>query len=324
MNIAILGPGTYGLALAKMFKKNNCKIKMWSAFQNEVDELNKYRKSNKLPGLIIDKSIIFSNDMQMVVKDANLIVIAVPAGHVDTVAMELKKFYNSKQHICIASKGIEQDTCLFVHDVLKKYIKTNKLAVISGPSFAVDIISNYPIGLSLGTKNKETENILKKTLQNDSLKLRTTDDIVGIEICGSIKNVIAIASGILAGLGANESTQAMFITESLHDIKGLIKALGGDKNTILSFAGFGDLLLTCTSTKSRNFTYGKIIGEKKDKKEINNYIKNTTIEGLYTLESIYSLINNKKVDMPIIDLIYDIIFNNKKPEELLNFLIEKE
>ncbi len=324
MNIAILGPGAYGLALARMFKKNNCKIKMWSAFQSEIDELNKTRTSNKLPGLIIDNSIIFSTDMQMVVEDADLIVIAVPASHVDTVSIELKKFYNSKQHICIASKGIEQDTCLFVHDVLNKYIKTKKLAVISGPSFAIDIVSNYPIGLSLGTKNKETENILKKTLQNNSLKLRTTDDIVGIEICGSIKNVIAIAAGILSGLKANESTQAMFITESLHDIKGLIKALGGDKNTILSFAGFGDLLLTCTSTKSRNFTYGKLLGEKKSEKMLNEYVKNTTIEGLYTLESIYSLINNKKVDMPIIDLIYDIIFNNKKTEELLNFLIEKE
>ncbi len=324
MKIAILGPGAYGLSLAAMFHKNNCDISMWSKFKEEIENLKKERTSPKLPNYFIPKEIKFTTNMEACVKDADLIVIAVPAGHVDTVALELKKYYKSSQHLCIASKGIEQDTCLFVHDVIDKYIKTKKLAVISGPSFAIDIVSGYPIGLSLGTTNSSTEQILKSTLQNKHLKLRTTKDITGIEICGSIKNVIAIAAGILDGLGANESTQAMFITESLHDIKGLIKALGGDKNTILSFAGFGDLLLTCTSTKSRNFTYGKMIGENRDKKEIANYVKNTTIEGLYTLESIYSLINNKKVDMPIIDLIYDIIFNNKKPEELLNFLIEKE
>ncbi|NLA32848.1 MAG: NAD(P)-dependent glycerol-3-phosphate dehydrogenase [Mollicutes bacterium] len=324
MKVAILGPGAYGLSLAEMFNKNNCQITMWSKFTDEIKELDELRISKKLPNYKIPKNIKFTTDMEECVTGADLIVIAVPAGHVDTVSLELKNHYQSNQHLCIASKGIEQDTCLFVHDVVSKYIKTKKLAVISGPSFAIDIVSGYPIGLSLGTTNASTEKILKETLQNDRLKLRTSNDITGIEICGSIKNVIAIAAGMLDGLGANESTQAMFITESLHDIKGLIKALGGDKKTILSFAGFGDLLLTCTSTKSRNFTYGHLIGSKKSKKEIAKYIKSTTIEGLYTLESIYELINNKKVDMPIIDLIYDIIFKNKNPEHLLKFLIEKE
>ena len=125
-------------------------------------------------------------------------------------------------------------------------------------------------------------------------------------------------------MGLPESTQAMFITESLHDIKELIKALGGDGKTILSFAGFGDLLLTCTSTKSRNFRFGKLIGEKKSKEEINEFINSTTIEGLYTLKSIHKLIKNKKVDIPIIDLIYDIVFNDENPDEIKRFLIKKQ
>ena len=129
---------------------------------------------------------------------------------------------------------------------------------------------------------------------------------------------------MLHGLGYPESTQCMFITESLHDIKNLIKTLGGSKKTILSFAGFGDLLLTCTSYKSRNFTLGRMIGEKKDKKEIQEYMDNTTIEGLYTLKSIYKLIKNKNVDMPIIDLIYDIIYKDVDPNELATFLINKK
>ena len=165
---------------------------------------------------------------------------------------------------------------------------------------------------------------MKKLLQNNYLKLRTTDDILGIEICGSIKNVIAIAAGMLDGMGLPESTQAMFITESLHDIKELIKALGGNGKTILSFAGFGDLLLTSTSYKSRNFTFGKMLGEKRDPKEIEDYMNNTTIEGLYTLKSIHKLINDRKVDIPIIDLIYDIIFNDVDPINLQSFLVNKK
>ena len=161
-------------------------------------------------------------------------------------------------------------------------------------------------------------------MQNDYVKLRNTRDVIGTEICGAIKNVIAISAGILDGMGYPISTSSMFITESLHDIKDLIKALGGSKKTILSFAGFGDLLLTCTSVKSRNYTLGKIIGEGKSKEEIDKYIESTTIEGLYTLMSIRKLIKNKKIKMPIIDLTYDIIINGKSPDELKSFLNKKE
>lgn len=323
MNVSIIGTGAYGLALALMFKNNNCSVKMWTNFEDEKKLLEQTKKSKKLPGFLIPNDILFSNKMGETVENTQLIVIAVPARHVDSVFKELKKHIKPKQHICIATKGIEQETCLFVHDVLNKYISTNKFAVISGPSFAIDIISGAPIGLSLGTKNNETEKIIKKSLQNECIKLRTTNDIVGIEICGAIKNVIAIASGILNGLGANESTQAMFITESLHDIKGLIKALNGDQKTILSFAGFGDLLLTSTSRKSRNFTYGTLIGQNRNEEVIKKYIANNTIEGIDTLKSIYKLINTKQVDMPIIDLIYNIVFNQANPQELITFLIKK-
>ena len=323
MKISILGTGAYGLALATMFYENNCIISMWSKFEDEIKYLDSKRKS-KLLDVRIPNEINFTTNMQECIKDSSIIVIAVPAQFVDDISIELKKYIQKEQHICIASKGIEKDTCLFVTDVLEKHIKTKNLAVISGPSFAVDIANKVPIGLSLGTKNKETINILKRALENEYLKLRPTDDIIGIEICGSIKNVIAIAAGMLDGLGLPESTQAMFITESLHDIKELIKILGGDKNTILSFAGFGDILLTCTSTKSRNFTFGKMIGEHRDEKEINEYKNNTTIEGLHTLESIYDLLNKKEAKIPIIDMIYDIIFGKTDPDALKRFLITKD
>lgn len=324
MKVTILGTGAYGISLALMFHKNNCDITMWTRFIDELNMLEKKRENTQvLPKVKIPTSIKFTDNMEKAIANSDLIVIAIPAAFCDNVFSELKHYIKKEQHICIATKGIEQDTCLFIVDVLEKYIKTKNIAVISGPSFAIDIASNVPIGLSLATKNKKTDALIKEALQNEFLKLRTTEDIIGTEICGSIKNVIAIAAGMLSGLKMPESTQAMFITESLHDIKSLIKALGGDGKTILSFAGFGDLLLTCTSTKSRNFRFGVMIGEKKSSKEIQNYIDNTTIEGLYTLKSIHKLLKNKKVNIPIINLIYDIVFNHKEPEELKRFLIEK-
>ena len=180
------------------------------------------------------------------------------------------------------------------------------------------------VGLSIATKSNYARDLIISAMENDYVKLRPTKDIIGTEICGSIKNVIAIASGMIGGMGYPESTSTMFITESLHDIKELIKALGGDSKTILSFAGFGDLLLTCTSTKSRNYTLGKIIGEKRPREEIDKYIESTTIEGLYTLMAIKKLLKNKKIKMPIINFIYDIIIDKKEPDTLIKFLIEKE
>lgn len=325
MKVAILGTGAYGLALALMVHENKWDITMWTKFEDEKEMLEYYHENKRvLPEVKIPDNIKFTTNMKEAIGEADLIVVAVPAGFVDDVSMELKKYYRNEQHFCIASKGIEQDTCLFVTDVFNKHVKTNRLAVISGGSFAVDIVKKIPIGLSLATKNKETEIVVKNALQNKYMKLRSTNDILGIEICGSIKNVIAIASGMLNGMGYPESTQCMFITEALHDVKSLIEALGGNKKTILSFAGFGDLLLTCTCYKSRNFSLGKMIGEGKSKKEINDYMENTTIEGIYTLKSIYKLIKNKHVDMPIIDLIYDIIYKDVKPQELANFLRNKD
>ena len=325
MKVTILGSGAYGIALALMFNKNNCDITIWERFEDKAKDIIKHRENKQvLPGVKIPDNIKITSDLEDSIIGSELIVIAIPAGFVDEVTLKIKDIVSKEQHICIASKGIEQDTCLFVDDVVRKYIKSKKIAVISGPSFAVDIAKYVPIGLTIASKCKKTIKVVKKGLENDTLKLRETDDMIGTEICGSIKNVMAIASGMLDGMGLPESTQAMFITESLHDIKELIKALGGDGKTVLSFAGFGDLLLTCTSTKSRNLTFGKILGEKRPKNEIDNYIANTTIEGLYTLKSIHKLIKNKKVDIPIVDLVYDIVFNNEDPEELKKFLIKKQ
>lgn len=324
MKIGILGSGAYGIALSSIAHKNNISIEMWTFDEEEKQKLEKTKISPKLSSYKIPDEIKFSTDMKSVVKDKDLIIIAVPAFAFDNVSIEISKYLQKQQHILIATKGIENDTCLFLTDVFLKYNKHKNYAVISGPTFASDIVQNSPIGFSLATKSKKTEKIIRMCFENSTTKFRTTDDIIGVEICGSIKNVMAIASGILEGMKVTDSTRALFLTESMNDIKELIDKLGGNKKTIVSFAGFGDFLMTCTSQTSRNFSFGYLIGSNKSREEIDNYKKNTTVEGLYTLNSIHKLVRNKKVKMPIINLIYDIINKGKDKEELLKFLIEKK
>ena len=321
MNVTILGTGAYGIALSSMFLENNCNIMMWTKFKDEKEMLEKDRYNKKvLADYRISDKISFTTNMESAVKDANVIVIAIPVKFVTSTIVELKKYYKKNQHICIASKGIEQGSCLFVSNIIKNHIKTNKVCVISGGTFAVDMIKKVPLGLSLATKNKSTVNIIKKTLQNEYLKLMPTSDVFGVEMCGAIKNVIAIASGIIDGMGYPESTKCMFITKTLNDVTDLIYDMGGNKKTVLTYAGIGDLLLTCNSVKSRNYVFGKMIGERIDKKIIDEYKENTTIEGVYTLKSIYDLIHSRKINIPIINIIYNIVYDDNDIELLNDYL----
>lgn len=321
MKVCVLGCGAYGTALATILDENKNDVVMWTAYEKEKNEIKKSRRCPKLPSIVIPDTIEITDNLEEACKNSNMILIAVPAGAVNEITNKVKNYVGNAT-ICIASKGIEQGSCKFLYDVVKEHINTDDIAVISGPSFAIDVANKVPVGLTLATTNEKAKNTILKCFSNSHFKLRYTNDIIGTEICGSIKNIIAIAAGILNGLKMPESTSALLITESIHDIKELIKELGGDGNTVLSFAGFGDLLLTATSEKSRNYSFGKLLGEN-SKEKLGEYIKNTTIEGLYTLDSINQLIKERKIDVPIINLVYDIIYNNESPTELLNFLIQK-
>lgn len=325
MNIAIIGSGVYGISIANALSKNkNNKIKMWTESEESLKKLQETRDNfTPLGGIKLSSSLMFSTDYEETLKDAELVFIMCAAKFVGSVANSMKPYINKKMHFIIGSKGIEQNSCRFVHEVFSNVIETKKLGVMSGPSFAIDIANLEPIGLSLGVKSKSVFNIALKAFDKTNIKLRISHDLIGIELCGSIKNVIAVSAGILDGLGYAESTRSFLITESLHDIKGLIKGLGGNKKTILSYAGVGDLLLTCTSVKSRNYSYGLLIGQNK-KKEAQEYLDNTTVEGYYTLKSIYTLLRRKKIKMPVIDLIYNIIMKEENPKKLADFLMKKQ
>ena len=322
MNIGILGSGAYGIALASILNRNKHNVTIWSHRKDERDRLDQERTSPKLGSYKIPKSISFTNSLEESIKGKDLIVMAIPAFAFEETVIKMKEHLKKSTPILIATKGIQQNTCLFLHDVFHKYL-TNKVAIISGPTFAIDIVRDVPIGMSLATKNKSVDKLVRACFENSKTKFRSTRDIVGVEICASVKNVMAIASGILEGMGVTDSTRALFLTESLNDIKELIHALGGRKQTILSFAGFGDILMTCTSKTSRNFSFGYLIGKGASSKEIDKYLEETTVEGMYTLKSIHKLVRRKKVKMPIINLIYDVILKKRDKEEILRFLIEK-
>ena len=325
MKIGVIGCGAYSLAISLMLNKNKNDITIWSEDEQKINVINKKGKINSiLPEIEIPQTLKFTTSLEECVAGKEVIFIIVAAQFVSNIVSKIKTFLAEDTIICIGTKGIEQDSCKFIDKLVLNEIKTKHLAVISGPTFAIDLAKGEPAALSLACQNKKDASIITSILATDNLKIRATEDIIGLEVCGSIKNVIAIAAGIIDGLGFGETTQAFLITESLHDIKELIKSLGGEKNTILSYAGIGDLLLTCTSEKSRNFRFGQLVGQNITQKEIDTYLVDNTVEGYYTLKSIYKLINDKDIDLEIINLIYDIIFNQEDPKILIDFLISKK
>lgn len=324
MRVGILGCGAYGMALSNILIDNDCEVMMWTKFSDEKELLTRERTNEKvLSGFKLSPKINITTSLKKIVDFSSLIIIAIPTAFVEDVVKEIKD-YAVNQHILIASKGIQQESGKFLHEVINTYINTNQIAILSGPTFAHDVIKKSQMGLSIATQNHTTFEIVKKAFANDYVKIRYTDDMIGVEICGAVKNIIAIATGILNGLKVTASTQAMFITEAIHDIEDILTLLGANKKTILSYSGIGDLLLTCTSEKSRNFCYGKLLGENSSKEAIEDYTKNNTVEGLYSIKSIRDLLFKNNLDVPTISIIYDITSKKKKPKELLIYLMKKD
>lgn len=325
MKISVIGLGVYSLAISKMLaKKAENEIVIWTENNEKYEEYKKTKKVASVFDTKLPKNIKISASMEDTLENTNLIYIITASKYVDIVTKQMKPYYNPEIPVCIASKGIEESREELLSNIVKNALKTNNIAVISGPTFAVDILNNEPVALALASKTKKAKEYVLNTLANDTLKLRPSKDMIGIQMCGSIKNVIAIASGILSGLGYSNSTQSFLINESLHDIKDIIKIFGGNPKTILSFAGVGDLMLTCTSTKSRNFSFGVIVGSTKDQNKINEYLATHTVEGYNTLEIVYKMLQKKGIEIELITTIYDIVYNGVDANTLATFLVTKK
>ena len=324
MKISVIGTGAYSLAIALELAKKKNKIVMWTENSHIAEEFQNTHKLTSIFDIDIPKNITVSTSMEKVLENTELIYMVTASKYVDSVCDKMSPYYNKLIPICIASKGIEESSEELLSNIIYQKLKTKHIAIISGPTFAIDIIHDEPVALAIGGSSLKTRSLVIKTLANDHLKLRPTKDMIGIQLCGSVKNVIAIAAGIVSGLGYSESTRSFLINESLHDIKDIIYYLGGNPKTILSFAGIGDLMLTCSSTKSRNFSFGYCIGSTKDPKKIKEYLINNTVEGYYTLDTLYRMLKKKKIKIELINVIYDIVYNNDDPNKLITFLINKK
>ena len=311
MKITILGCGAFGIAIASTIQENNINITIWNKFQNEIDNVK-----NTYP------NINFTTNLEKSINNTDLIIIAIPINFIESTILELKSFYQN-QDILIASKGIDTTNNKFAYEIIKNNLNINNIGIISGGSFAIDMINKQLLGLTLATTSPSIITKVKQTLETNYTKIQYINDIIGVSICGAIKNVMAIGYGILDGANYKESSKFLYLTEAIYEIEQLISALNGNPRTIMSYAGIDDIMMTCTSSKSRNYTLGKLIGQNKNNEEITNYKNNTTIEGLGTSLSIYNLTKQKNIESPIINIIYNILYNNEDYTSLITYLQTK-
>lgn len=313
MKVSILGCGVYGLALANTFlEKDDNEILMWSKFDEEVLNLSqKYL------------SIKFTTDLKIATEEADLVVIAIPVAFLSDTMLSFKDVYKG-QDILIASKGIDIVEQKFAHEIVLRYLEKAPIGVISGGTFAKDMADKKVMGITLATKADSIKGKVKKGFENNFMKVQYIDDVIGVAICGAIKNVMAIGFGMLDGASYPPSSRFLYLAEAIYEIRSLIEILGGNSETVMSYAGIDDIMMTCTSVQSRNYMLGSMIGEKKSNVEIEAYKEKTTIEGLGTSEAIYKLAKGKNISLPITEVIYNILYKNKDINELINLLEKRE
>ena len=317
MKIGILGAGAYAMAISSILDNNNHKITMWTEFQEEAEIIKNTRKNDKkMPGFSLPEKVDITTSLEEVVIDKDLLVLAIPTQFLNNVCKKMKPYIDNNT-ILITSKGIDQKTGFLVDEIVRSNLDTENIAVLSGPTFAIDIPKKDQIGLSIASSNKKTEKLITELFENDYVNLDFTDDIIGTELCGAVKNIYAIVMGLLEGLECNESTKAFFMTEIIKETKSLLSLFKGEEKTILTYASIGDIFLTCTSKSSRNYSFGILLGSNKDKNTIKKYLDETTVEGVFTLKSIKKILNDKNEKSRIIDALYEIIENNKEPSKIL-------
>lgn len=320
-NIAILGTGSYGIGLAKRLVDNDCNVTMWTSVKDEYEMLIRDRVNKVyLPDYYIDNRILIKDNLEETIKEAQIIFIAIPVKYVMNTIKELKKYYQKNQIIVVACKGIIQDSLSFVSYLIKNELNCKNIAVISGGTFAIDMIKDDYLALTVASKKKKIANLVKSTLENKYLSMDITNDVFGVEMYGAIKNVMAITLGIANGYGYCESTKSLLITRFINDTAKMIENFSGNKMTMFTYAGIGDIWLTATSPTSRNYAFGNLVGKKSSQQEINDYLKNTTVEGYYTLKSLYELFKENNYKMKIIDILYSIIYDNKDISLLEEYL----
>ncbi|MEJ2729464.1 MAG: NAD(P)-dependent glycerol-3-phosphate dehydrogenase [Deltaproteobacteria bacterium] len=299
--IAVVGAGSWGTAIADLLAHKRFLTHLW-VFEKEVkDHIEKFNENKLyLPGHKLSPNLSASNDLTEVVSDKNVVVVVVPSHVMRNVTRQMSGHLLEGTIITSASKGIEQKTHLTMSGVIKETIPEvheDQLAVISGPSFAKEVAQRMPTTVTVASKNPATASIVQRVFATPYFRVYTSDDIVGVELGGSVKNVIAIASGILDGLGMGLNTRAALITRGMTEVRRLGLHLGANPRTFTGLAGFGDMVLTCTGNLSRNYTVGIKLGQGKKLQQILDEM-HMVAEGVKTAKSVYNYSRELGVEMP--------------------------
>lgn len=323
-NVGVLGAGSWGTALALLLQRNGHQVTVWSIAKEEVEMLDKEREhKSKLPGVKIPADMKFTNNMEEAIKGKDFLVLAVPSPFTRTTARNMKPFVAENQIIVDVAKGIEEDTLMTLSQQIKEEIPQADVAVLSGPSHAEEVGRGIPTTCVVGADTRETAEYLQEAFMNEEFRVYTSPDVLGMELGGSLKNVIALAAGIADGLGYGDNTKAALITRGIAEIARLGVAMGGKIESFTGLTGIGDLIVTCASVHSRNRKAGYLMGQGKTMQEAMDEVK-MVVEGVYSTKAAVKLAKKYGVSIPIIEQVNAVLFEGKSAEEAVKELMLRD
>lgn len=322
--ISVLGAGSWGTALALLLNNNGHDVTIWSILPEEIEQLKVAHENTRcLPGVKIPESIKLTADASFATSDKDVLVMAVASPYVRKTAHHLKDYIKDGQIIVNVAKGIEEDTLMTLTAVIEDEIPCANVTVLSGPSHAEEVGRGLPTTCVVGAKDRETAEYLQNIFMSEVFRVYTSPDIIGIELGGALKNVIALAAGIADGIGYGDNTKAALITRGMYEIAKLGIAMGGKLETFTGLTGIGDLIVTCASMHSRNRRAGILIGQGKSYEEAMKEV-NMVVEGVYAAKAAKKLSAKYNVDLPIVNEVNKILFEGSKPEEAVKELMLRD
>lgn len=321
-NISIIGTGTWGIALAILLTKNGHQVTAWSKFQQEIDALNRDHTHPNLPGAEIPESIVFTNDLELACTDRDMLVLAVPSVFTRATARSMRPYVKEGQIIVNVSKGIEEDTLKILTEQIEEEIPQAEAAVLSGPSHAEEVSRGLPTTCVAGAKRRETAELIQEYFMSPLFRVYTSPDLLGIEISGALKNVIALAAGVADGLGCGDNTKAALITRGIVELTRLGVKMGGRAETFSGLTCTGDLIVTCASVHSRNRRAGVLIGQGYTMEQAMDEVK-MVVEGVYSAKAGLALSRKYDVSMPIIETVNQVLFEGMPAAQALVALMER-
>lgn len=308
--VAVLGSGSWGLALAVELYQNRHDVTVWSYSKEETAELESTRRTERLKDLVLPLGLKFTSDMEEAVSGAELIVMVVPSFATRSTAETLKEVIEPGQVVVTATKGIEEGSLMTQTDILADVLgKDVKIGVLSGPSHAEEVCQNMPTLVVAASDDVEVAKLIQDIFMSEVFRVYTSTDMIGVEIGASLKNVIAIAAGMSDGIGYGDNAKAALVSRAIKEMIDLVTAMGGSPDTMNGLAGMGDLMVTAFSRHSRNRMFGMLMGQGLSMDEALERV-NMTVEGIYTAKAAMTLANKYNLQMPIVTAVNEVLFND--------------